>query len=93
MDLESLLRKALKIRHRIIPDKLNIILHKSRYAILLFFLLLPIVLWILDPQQIMISPLMAQLLAGHSAHTALLLDPMIPLIVPWTGAPLIINGS
>ena len=43
MDLESVLRKALKIRHRIIPDKLNKILHKSRYAILLFFLLLPIV--------------------------------------------------
>ena len=49
MDIEILVRKALKIRHRILPDKLNIALHKSRYVILLFFLLLPIVLWILDP--------------------------------------------
>ncbi len=85
MDLESLVRKALKIRYRIIPDKLNIILHQSRYAILLFFLLLPVVLWFLDPQPIMVSPLMAQLLAGHYRPYSILLDPMIPFIVPWKG--------
>jgi polyferredoxin len=61
MDLEILLRRALKIRHRIIPDKLNISLHKARYAILLLFLVLPVILWLLDPQEIMVSPLMAQL--------------------------------
>jgi polyferredoxin len=85
MDLEILIRRALKIRHRIIPDKLNIILHKARYAILLLFLLLPAVLWLLDPQEIMVSPLMAQLLAGHFRPYSILLDPMIPFIVPWTG--------
>ncbi len=85
MDLESLVRKALKIRHRIIPDKLNIALHKSRYAILLVFLLLPVVLYLLDPQEIMVSPLMANLLAGHFRPYSILLDPMIPFIVPWTG--------
>jgi ferredoxin-type protein NapH len=90
MDLEVFLRKALKIRHRNIPDKFNIALHKSRYAILLFFLLSPIILWILDPQPIMVSPLMAQLLAGHFRPYTVLIDPMIPFIVPWTGQ-LVVN--
>jgi ferredoxin-type protein NapH len=85
MDLEILTRKALKTRRRLLPDKLNLALHKSRYAILLFFLLLPIVLYILDPQEIMVSPLMAQLLAGHFRPYSIILDPMIPFIVPWTG--------
>ena len=89
MDLESLLRKALKMRHRIIPDKLNRILHQSRYVILLFFLLLPIVLWLLDPQPIMVSPLMAQLLAGHFRPYSILLDPLIPFLVPWKGQVII----
>ncbi len=84
MDLEILIRKALKIRHRLLPDKFNIALHKSRYAILLFFLLFPIVLYVLDPQEIMVSPLMAQLLAGHYRPYSIVLDPMIPFIVPWT---------
>jgi polyferredoxin len=85
MDLESLVRKAIKTRYRIIPDKLNVALHKSRYVILLFFLLLPVVLWFLDPQPIMVSPLMAQLLAGHYRPYSVLLDPLIPFIVPWKG--------
>ncbi len=85
MDLEILVRRSLKIRHRIIPDKLNIALHKARYAILLMFLLLPLVLWLLDPQEIMVSPMMAQLLAGHFRPYSIILDPMIPFIVPWTG--------
>ncbi len=84
-DLEILVRKALKIRHRLLPDKLNVALHKSRYLILLFFLLLPILLYALDPQQIMVSPLMAQLLAGYYRPYSIVLDPMIPFIVPWTG--------
>jgi polyferredoxin len=91
MDLESLLRKALKIRHRIIPDKLNKILHKSRYAILLFILLLPIALWILEPPPSLdFAYLMAQLLAGPFRPYSILLDPLIPLVVPWTGQ-LVIN--
>jgi ferredoxin-type protein NapH len=85
MDLEILIRRALKIRHRIIPDKLNVALHKARYAILLFFLLLPILLYLLDPQEILVSPLMASLLAGHYRPYSIILDPMIPFIVPWTG--------
>lgn len=85
MDLEILARKAMKIRHRLLPNKLNVALHKSRFAILLVFLLLPIALYLLNPQQIMVSPLMAQLLAGYYRPYSIVLDPMIPFIVPWTG--------
>jgi polyferredoxin len=85
MELEILARKALKIRHRIIPDKLNLALHKSRYVILLFFLLQPIVLYVFYPQQVMVSPMMAQLLAGYYRPYSTVLDTMIPFIVPWTG--------
>jgi polyferredoxin len=93
MDLESLLRKALKIRHRIIPDKLNRILHQSRYIILLFFLFLPIVLWILEPPPDMnFAVLEAKLLAGPFRPYSILLAPLIPIVVSWTTAPLIVNG-
>jgi len=84
LDIETLARRALKIRHRILPDKLNIALHKGRYLIALVFLLTPVILWLLDPQEIMVSPLMAQLLAGHYRPYGILLDPMIPFIVPWS---------
>ncbi len=93
MDLESLLRKALKIRHRIIPDKLNRILHQSRYIILMFFLFLPIALWLLEPPpNTDFAVLEAQLLAGPFRPYSIILAPLIPLIVSWTTAPLIIGG-
>ncbi len=85
MDLEVFVRRALKIRHRLIPDKFNIAIHKSRYAILLFFLLLPLLQYALYPQEIMVSPLMAQLLAGYYRPYSIAIDPMIPFIVPWAG--------
>ncbi len=84
MDLESLIRRALKIRHRVIPNKLNIALHKARYAILLVFLLMPLILYLLDPQDIMVSPIMVEKLAGHFRPYSIILDPMIPFIVPWS---------
>ncbi len=93
MDIESIVRRALKIRYRIIPDRLNIALHKARYAILLLFLMLPLVLWLLDPEAIMVSPLMAQLLAGHFRPYSILLDPMIPFVVPWSNIATINLGS
>ena len=93
MDLESLLRKAIKIHHRIIPDKLNRILHQSRYIILLFFLFLPIALWLLEPPpDTNFAVLEAQLLAGPFRPYSILLAPLIPIIVSWTTAPLIVNG-
>jgi polyferredoxin len=84
MDIETLVRRALKIRHRLIPDKLNIALHKARYVILLVFLLLPLLLWVLYPDTDMVQPMMAQLLAGHFRPYSVLLDPMIPFVVPWS---------
>ena len=92
MDLEMYLRRLLKIRHRILPDKLNIALHKGRYLILLVFLLTPALLYALDPQEIMVSPIMANVLAGHYRGYSILLDPMIPFVVPWTSAPLEVGG-
>ena len=56
MDATTYIRKALKIPYRALPPRLNKALHQSRYAILLFFLLLPVVLWLLDPREVMVSP-------------------------------------
>jgi len=82
MDLESLLRKALKVRHRIIPDKLNRDLHKFRYVLLMFFLLIPIALWFLEPPpNTDFAVLMVQVLAGPFRPYSILLAPMIPLVV------------
>jgi ferredoxin-type protein NapH len=93
MDVESLLRKALKIRHRIVPDKLNKRLHQFRYVLLMFLLLVPIALWLLEPPpNIDFAILEAQLLAGPFRPYSILLAPLIPIIVSWTTAPLIING-
>jgi len=92
MDIEMYLRRLLKIRHRIIPDKLNLALHKGRYLILLVFLFVPAVLYAIDPQEILVSPIMANVLAGHYRVYGILLDPMIPFIVPWSSAPLEVGG-
>lgn len=92
MDIVSAVRKALKIRYRLLPEKLNNSLNQLRYVILLVFLLLPIGLWLLEPPPNMdFAIIMAQLLAGPFRPYSILLDPMVPLIVPWTSAPLIIN--
>jgi len=91
MDLIILLRKAFKIRYRGLPDKLNKILHQSRYIMLLFFLFLPIFLWLIQPPpDFNFAVVMAQLLAGPFRPYSVLLDPMIPLVVPWKG-PLVVG--
>ncbi len=91
MDIDILLRKAFKIGYRNIPDKLNKSLHQARYIILLFFLVLPVALWLMQPPpNFNFAVVMAQLLAGPFRPYSVLLDPMIPLVVPWKG-PLVIN--
>jgi ferredoxin-type protein NapH len=91
MDLIILLRKAFKIRYRSLPDKLNKILHQSRYVILLFFLFLPVILWLIEPPpDFNFAVVMAQRLAGPFRPYSVLLDPMIPLVVPWKG-PLVVS--
>ena len=83
MDLESMARKAFKIRYRILPDKLNKILHQSRYVVLLVFLLLPIALWLSNPPPgLKFGEMMVQLLAGPFLPYGILIAPMMPFVAP-----------
>ena len=92
MDVLTLIRKTFKIRYRILPDKLNKFLHNFRYALLLFFLILAVILSIIEPPSTLnLLTLMALLFAGPFEHIGILLGPMVPLIVPWKG-PLEIDG-
>jgi polyferredoxin len=92
MDIESVLRRVLKIRYRLLSDKLNMALHKGRYVILAVFLFLPILLWLLDPpMNTEVALIMFKLFAGPFRPYSLILDPIVPFIVPWTGQ--IVIGS
>ncbi|MDR0461023.1 MAG: 4Fe-4S binding protein [Nitrososphaerota archaeon] len=97
MDIESVIRKTLKIRHHLLPDKLNRALHKSRYIILAIFLLLPIGLWTLTPPPNTEAALMmTKVFSGPFRPYSIILDPIMPFIVPWTGqiiTPLTIPGT
>jgi ferredoxin-type protein NapH len=86
MDAVTLLRKAFKIRHRSLPEKLNKSLHKLKYVIVLFFLLIPIYLWYIQPPtNLNVAVVLAQVLGGPFRPYSVLIDPLIPMIVPWTG--------
>jgi polyferredoxin len=92
MDAITLIRKAFKIRYRNLPDKLNKFLHNFRYVLLLFFLILPFILSLIEPPKTLaLGTLMALLFAGPFEPLRILLGPVIPLIVPWKG-PLEIGG-
>ena len=92
MDAITLIRKAFKVRYRNLPDKLNKSLHNFRYVLLLFFLIVPFILSLIDPPPTLESgTLMALLCAGPFRPLGVLLAPVIPLIVPWKG-PLEISG-
>ncbi len=87
MDLEVMLRKAFGMRYRSVPERLNKALHKSRYVIFVVFLFLPVVAWILQPpQNLDFAAAMAKLLAGPFRPYTALIDPMIPVVVPWTSS-------
>ena len=49
MDVITVIRKAAKIRYRIIPDRLNKMLHNLRYVLIIGFLILAVVFSIMDP--------------------------------------------
>ena len=92
MDAITLIRKAVKVRYRVLPDKLNKFLHNFRYVLLLFFLIIPFVLAVLNPPSTLdLSVLLAFLLAGPFEPLRILVGPIIPLIVPWVG-PLAIGN-
>jgi len=91
MDAITLIRKAVKVRYRLLPDKLNRFLHSFRYVLLLIFLIIPFVLALLDPPSSFdLSVLLALLLSGPFEPLRILISPIIPLIVPWEG-PLVIS--
>jgi ferredoxin-type protein NapH len=81
MDLITLLRKAFKIRHRDLPEKLNNALNRLRYVILASILILPFVLGPIAPWQWPFS----LVFAGPFKPLITLIGPIEPLIVPWTG--------
>ena len=92
MDAITLIRKALKIRHMIIPDKFNKLLHNLRYALILFFFGLVVVLSLTEPPSTLdLLTVMALFFAGPFEHIGILLGPIVPIIVPWEG-PLEIGG-
>jgi len=89
MDLTIMLRKAFKVHYRNLSDNLNKRLHQARYAILLVFLFLPIAVWLIQPPPgLSVAVLETQLLAGPFRPYSVLIDPMIPFVVPWTSASL-----
>lgn len=86
MDAITLIRKASKIRYRNLPDKLNKVLHNLRYVLLLFFLIVPFILSLIEPPSSLdAATLLALLFAGPFRLWGVLLGPLIPLIVPWVG--------
>lgn len=86
MDIENVVRKALGIRYRLLPDKLNKALHRGRYIILETFLLLSIVLWALNPpSSLTVALFLAKLFAGPFQPYSVIIEPLVPFIVPWNG--------
>jgi ferredoxin-type protein NapH len=84
MDSISLLKRRFSKTYRILPDRLNKSLHKLRYVLLLFFLLLPILLWLIDPPpNLDYAVVMLQFLSGPFRPYTFLVDPMMTFVVPW----------
>jgi len=91
MDLITAVRKAFKIRHRDLSERLNKFLHNLRYVLLVFFLILPGILILMDPlPSLELGIILAGVLGGPFKPLNILLGPVIPLIVPWAG-PLVIS--
>jgi ferredoxin-type protein NapH len=92
MDISILIKRILKKSYRILPDKLNKGLHQLRYIILLFFLLLPIYLWLIDPPpNFDFAVLFLQFLSGPFRPYTVLIDPLVPFVVPYV-SPFLFNN-
>jgi ferredoxin-type protein NapH len=91
MDVITVIRKAVKIRYRLIPDRLNKMLHNLKYVLIIGFLILAIVFSIMDPPSTGSLTMIIIHFAGPFEHMGILLSPLNPIIVPWTG-PLEIAG-
>ena len=92
MDVITIIRKAVRIRYRIIPDRFNKMLHNLRYVLIIGFLTLAVIFNIIDPPSTGNLLTMTMMhFAGPFEHMGILLSPLNPIIVPWTG-PLEIGG-
>lgn len=78
-DIITAVRRTVKVRYRLLPDRLNTTLHQLRYVILLFFLFLPFVLGPIESWQWFLG----LFLAGPFRPMSILLGPLEPLIIPW----------
>ena len=87
-DVITILRKAIKVRYRNLPEKLNKALNVLRYGILIFFLILPFLLSPINPWQLPLS----LFLSGPFKPLRILIAPLTPLVVPWTEELTVIGG-
>lgn len=83
MDLIAMLRKKLGVRYWNLPDNINKYLHGLRYVIAAVILISPLLLGALEitPQ----SGIYALFLREDFRPLNILLSPLEPLIVPWSG--------
>ncbi len=84
MDLIALLRKKIGVRYRNLPESVNNALHKLRYAVAGIILASPLFLGALNLSSTQLE-IYALFLRGPFRSLGLLLSPLEPLIVPWTG--------
>jgi polyferredoxin len=83
MDIVALIRQKLKIRYHVLPEKVNVDLHKFRYLIAAAILISPLFLGALTITDV--SGVQAEFLRGPYRPLDILLSPLEPLVVPWTG--------
>ena len=90
MDFITLLRKASKIRHRNLPEKVNKYLHKLRYVIVAAVLTLP---FFAGPIYLQLSPFDPEVWRSFllfkdpfNPLIVFFLGPLETLIIPWSGA-------
>jgi ferredoxin len=79
-----LLKRIYRRSYRILSDKLNKRLHQLRYGLFALILLVPVFLWLNDPPpNLDLAVLLFQFLGGPFKPYTILIDPMIPYVVPW----------
>ncbi len=88
MDIITIIRKALKIDYWNLPERANGILNVLRYPIMVFFVILPFIIGpLIGPPYWLLSAFILYFHGPFTAYTVLL-GPVEPLIVPWSGGPL-----
>ncbi|MCW4010487.1 MAG: 4Fe-4S binding protein [Candidatus Bathyarchaeota archaeon] len=84
MDIVSLIRQKLGVKYWMLPDRVNRALHWLRYIIAAVILISPLLLGALN--FVPASQIHALFLRGPYRPYAILLSPLEPLVLPFTGA-------